>query len=317
PSGAVYERPHETDRIALRRDVTPHRWFDQRWPVRVTRLRHVLQVMYVDRLLGDLIDRLKAVDMYDHALIVITSDHGHSVAPGRPRGVIVEENLHEFLWVPLLIKAPGQKDGVVVDANVTAPDLLPTLAEHLGTRVPWVMDGSSALDPNAARGPTKTVTRYDDIPRLRLPTGPISIRIDEAWRRFRAEWFRATDRLGGPYGLGPAGGSIGESIDSFPRADRPAAFARLDGELRFDRVDSERGSIPGLLSGTLDAGTVRGAIVASLNGRIAGYSPLFRLGGGGPLRFMFLLPERLFRSGGNDLDLFLMRDGVLHPLAIR
>ena len=316
PSGVEYERTGETDWFALERDTNPRRWFEQKWPIRVTRLRHVLQVMYVDRLLGELIDRLQALDMYDDALIVVTSDHGHSLAPGRARAAMAEENLHEILWVPLLIKAAGQKDGVVVDANVTAPDLLPTIAEHLGIRVPWATDGSSALRRNAEYGRTKTLIRYQDGTRVPWPTGRISIGIDEAWERLRAEVFEPADRDGTPYELGPRGEFIGEPVDSFPRGDRPVASARLQGEPGFDRVDFEGGPVPGLLTGILDSGTTGGTIVAALNGRIAGRSPIFRVGGG-PLRFLCLLPEGLFRNGVNDLDLFLMQGGVLYPVAIQ
>ncbi|MDP8955717.1 MAG: sulfatase-like hydrolase/transferase [Actinomycetota bacterium] len=317
PSCVEYKRTGETDWFALQSDASPARWLDQSWTVRVTRLRHVLQVMCVDNLLGDLVDRLKALGMYDDALVVITSDHGHSLAPGRPRAAMADENLHEILWVPLLVKAPGQRDGAVVDADVTAPDLLPTIAEHLGIRVPWRTDGSSALHSNAAQARTKTVIRYQDGTRVPWPTAPISITIDEAWRRLRAEAFQSNRDSShrSLYELGPAGEFIGESVDSFPRANRPGGSARLEGALPFDSVDLERGPIPGLITGTVPAGTPGDAIIAALNGRIAGHSPIFRAGRG-PLRFLCLLPDWLFRSGENNFDLFLMRRGVLHPLAI-
>jgi hypothetical protein len=43
--------------------------------------RHLLQVGFVDTLLGKLLARLKAVNLYDRSLIVITSDHGASFRP--------------------------------------------------------------------------------------------------------------------------------------------------------------------------------------------------------------------------------------------
>ena len=47
--------------------------------------RHLAQVGFVDRLLGDLIGRLREVGVYDEALVIITADHGASYREGRAR----------------------------------------------------------------------------------------------------------------------------------------------------------------------------------------------------------------------------------------
>ena len=46
--------------------------------------RHLLQVGYVDRLVGTLVRRLKQAGLYDRALVVVTADHGISFEPGAP-----------------------------------------------------------------------------------------------------------------------------------------------------------------------------------------------------------------------------------------
>ena len=47
--------------------------------------RHLAQVGFVDRLVGDLIGRLRDVGVYDKALVIITADHGASYREGRSR----------------------------------------------------------------------------------------------------------------------------------------------------------------------------------------------------------------------------------------
>ena len=47
--------------------------------------RHLAQVGFVDRLIGDLIVRLREVGVYDKALVIITADHGASYREGRSR----------------------------------------------------------------------------------------------------------------------------------------------------------------------------------------------------------------------------------------
>ena len=40
--------------------------------------RHLLQVMFVDRLVGELIRQLQQENLYDSTLLVLTADHGAS-----------------------------------------------------------------------------------------------------------------------------------------------------------------------------------------------------------------------------------------------
>ncbi|HEX2088861.1 MAG TPA: sulfatase-like hydrolase/transferase [Actinomycetota bacterium] len=314
PSGVEYGRTIQTDAVAYAAGSQPERYVDHPWPVRVMRLRHVLQAIYVDRLLGDLVDRLKKTGIYDDALIVITSDQGRSFGAGRPRGAMVSENLHEIIWVPLLIKMPQQKAGAVVDAGMTAPDLLPTIADALGTNLPWRSDGSSALHRRRPRQ-TKTVVRHSDGNNKPLPRRRLSITVDEAWRRLRAEVFEpAANSVERLYEIGPARGFIGRPVGSLLVGPRASGVAELHVPVP-NRVDPARGPLPGLIVGTLESPERADSVVIALNGTVAGRSPLFREGQG-PTRFMSLLPERAFRIGSNRVEMFLMRDGVLHPLRI-
>ncbi len=119
----------------------------------VDRQRLLLQVGYVDRLVGQVVDRLKQTGLYDDTVIVMTSDHGTGFVPGEShRGLDSGDDLSEalypdILYVPLIIKAPGLEPGTVSDDNVLSIDLLPTIADTLGIEVPWSVDGRSLLGP--------------------------------------------------------------------------------------------------------------------------------------------------------------------------
>lgn len=117
------------------------------------RQRLLLQVSYVDRLVGQVVDRLKETGLYDDTVIVMTSDHGTGFVPGEShRGLDGEDRLAEalypdILYVPLIVKAPGLDPGTVSDDNVMSVDIVPTIADVLGIDVPWPVDGQSLLGP--------------------------------------------------------------------------------------------------------------------------------------------------------------------------
>ena len=108
--------------------------------------RYLLQVGYVDRTLGRILDRLEEQGMLDECLLVVMSDHGVSFRPGLSRRQGISESLPEILSVPLFVKLPGQRTGKVSDRNVQSIDLMPTIAEIIRAPLPGPVDGESLLD---------------------------------------------------------------------------------------------------------------------------------------------------------------------------
>lgn len=122
------------------------RWGEQEWWVVQGYQRHLLQVAFADKLLDELIGRLKSLGMYDRSLIVVTADHGRSFWPNEnQRNIRAAKHPEEILGVPLLIKAPHQQTGEVSDRNVETIDILPTMADLLGIKIGWPVDGCSAV----------------------------------------------------------------------------------------------------------------------------------------------------------------------------
>ncbi len=121
------------------------RWDDDEDAVTAAHQRHLLQVGFVDRLLGRLLDTLESERILRQTMIVIVADHGISFQPGTPARSLHRATLGAIAQVPLLIKLPGQTTGRVDDRPAQTIDILPTLAEALDSGLPFPVDGRSLL----------------------------------------------------------------------------------------------------------------------------------------------------------------------------
>ena len=318
PSGRTYQVLDQYGDLppGTGNDLRP--WIEEEWPVQLARQRLILQVQYTDRLLGRIVERLRDVGMYDDALLIVTSDHGVSLQSGRERRAPTFDRMHDIYWVPLLIKAPGQREGTVDDRNLTATDLLPTIARLLDTEVPWRTDGRSALDPNHDRGPIKRIFRPGR-EQIGRPEVVLTIAQEAAQRRIRLEAFTPTPgcrpiRLC-PYRIGPGATLVGKPLENFTigSASDLTATLTLPERLRAD----PQGRLPALILGNLVDGAERfkGRIAVAMNGSIAGVSETWTRGDV-PGRFGVLAPEFLVRSGRNDLQLFEVDGSTLRPISL-
>ena len=126
----------------------------------LARQRHLLQAMYTDRLLGELVATLQSQGTYDDVTLVVAADHGISFTPDQSsRGAIGSDQqpigvASQLMYVPFFLKEPAQAAGDVVDANVWTVDVLPTIADVLDVEIPWAVDGRSALGEPRPEGPT-------------------------------------------------------------------------------------------------------------------------------------------------------------------
>ena len=120
-------------------------WLNQAWPVQVNLAREMLQLSYADKLLGDVLTKLRAENILDKTLLVVTADHGEGFRP-RPAGA-GHERRHgaDLSWVPMFLKMPNQTKGNLDERNWTHVDLVPTLADALHVKLPQQLDGQSAL----------------------------------------------------------------------------------------------------------------------------------------------------------------------------
>jgi len=172
-------------------------------------LRYAAAVRCVDHEIGLLLRSLEARRFMEHALIVVTADHGEALAGDHGYFFSHDNNLTEDqVAVPLMISYPGCEAGKVVDLPSSATDILPTVMHLLGLRAPDEFDGTALLDD------TRTGYAVSDSGRER------AIR----WRNWR---LRLTAREALLFDLDT---DLGEQVDLSDRY--PERFRQLKGQLQ-------------------------------------------------------------------------------------
>ena len=162
----------------------------------------MLQVQYVDRLLGRLLDAVP-----DDAVLVVAADHGSAFVSGEPKRPIEPDNAGAIAPVPFFVKLPGQTRGRVDDRAVRTMDILPTIAKAAGTSA--AVEGAGRAGRRARRS-TRT-------PRSTSPTR--ACQAHRAARRRSRRSARERDvveeRLlrDGIYGIGPRPDLLGRSVE--------------------------------------------------------------------------------------------------------
>ena len=211
PSGHAYMRPRL---VALRHSADWSTWVNDELAVLHNQQRYLLQLGFVDHLVGKLIDRLKAAHLYESSLIVLVSDHGVSFQPGVSRRKPTETSLVDILPILLMIKAPHQQEGAISDRSVESIDVLPTIADVLGISTPWPMDGQSALDTSIPEREHKTVTWKEGKGSERVL---LDRRFPERYRsidRQLQDFAPGTDPLG-LFRIGPHSECVGRMVEEF------------------------------------------------------------------------------------------------------
>jgi Sulfatase len=297
PSGRRYLRkPHEA--IA---DLTDEPSWHNDYLLAQAYQRHLLQAGFVDNLLGTLMRRLREKHLYDRALIVVTADNGESfLHPDNPHEV-TEGNIEDIADTPFFIKLPGQQRGRIVDRHVRTIDILPTLADAIGVRLPWRVDGRSVLH-GTADIPQRVELFERSGRRLVLSLAEYKRRIQASLER-KLRLFGSGKGGPGLYGLGPQRELIGSSLTALHPARAGAAAARVNGAGEYRAVDLRSDFVPAQVTGSLQgagAGQVRDVAVA-LNGRIVGTGQVFSLSGQRP-SFSVIVPDSVFRQGRNKLQ---------------
>jgi arylsulfatase A-like enzyme len=124
---------------------------------------------FLDHELGRLFDALRARNLLDNTILVVTSDHGEQFGE---HGLFVHGNslYTQTTAVPLLIVYPARVTAGVVDYPVTLADLPATLLALAGFQNQGVFPGSSMLEgPGTARPVLSEVDRLaEDLPSPKL-----------------------------------------------------------------------------------------------------------------------------------------------------
>ena len=236
------------------------KWDDDEIKAAFGQQRHLLQLGFVDRLLGEYLDRLEAVGDFDRAMVIVTADHGVSFVAGeRSRGV-GDMNVGGIAGIPLLFKEPHQTSGTVQSRPVQLIDIVPTIAAQLDVDAPWDFAGRDMFNgqPTAERA-------VDGIGgEVRVPEDFTTI-TDGLAADMHALF--GDGKSGSLYGLGGAHSLIGAAARDSTTSrsahcwvrERPSAVPEPDGAIGyvFGHIDAPAGApisfavvVDGIVAGT-------------------------------------------------------------------
>ncbi len=272
--------------------------------------RHLLQVGYADRVLGQIIDSLKRAAIYDPAMIVVVADHGHSFRPGQRRRAPTEGNVEDILEVPLFVKRPGQAEGAVFDHVVQTTDIVPTIAAALDAQPPWRVDGRHLNDPSPREISVCCFSDGQEVRTFRTDPERRQQTLDRLHRLFGAG---TAGPFSGIFSAGPRpdllGRETGEmTINNVTGASVPAPRAILAGPGAFQNVQPETGFVPSLVTGRIEPGIAAETPLAiAVNGTVRATAETFVQNGAS--RFSALIEERWLPAGSHEIGVFAIDGG--------
>jgi hypothetical protein len=279
-------------------------WMDDDWLVLQGYQRHLLQVGYVDRLLGRLLDRLDRERLFDRSLVIVVADHGASFRAGEGRRPVTHNNLADIAGVPMFVKLPEQRRGAIDARPARTTDLLPTVADVLDVHLPWRVDGTSLLRPAGKWGTVVVARRGGGIARM-----PI-----RSFLRDRASTVRAKAAAFGEgrdslYRIGTNTQLLGTDIGGAARRSTSVAVG-IDNLEELAAVRLGSGYLPVRISGRVTSGRVSSEteLAIAVNGRIAALTRVFD--DNGAQRFRALVPDSTLRNGSNRVDVFAIGSDV-------
>jgi sulfatase-like protein len=280
------------------------RWVDEEWPVVQAYRRHLVQLAYVDTIVGQLVTRLKSEGLWTRALVVLTADHGVSFRPGRPFKGLEEDTLPDIAPVPLFVKLPGQHNAAISDRNVQSIDIVPTIADAIDADLPWQPDGISAIGnippPVAKRIQHESATRTMEVDAVEFAR-----RRDDAARR-KVRWFGTGSRDDIVPVASTHAELVGRRVSDLDTADANDVRVLVEEPTRFLRLDPAARVVPSVLSGLVDdwRGHTRSARLAiAVNGVVRATTTTYQSRKGAWAAFV---PPHAFRAGRNDLEVFVI-----------
>jgi hypothetical protein len=304
-------------------------WGDE-WSAMIGRERHILQTEAADTLLGRIMAKLKRIGAWDNSIVVLTADHGVAFRAGDPLRSVGQDNADQLLWVPLFIKAPGQTAPKVDDRPMQTVDIVPTIADLLHLKIPWKVDGVSALGKPRADFPRRM---YEwKIAHLQPPNSKIAPNGKALMFDSKSGWARVMARQAAapvgdpalrPYRIGPYGALIGTPVTGAHVAEDPAGPSKMYvlNPGVFDNVDPKAALAPwtSIQGSVLDLQSAR-PVAFAVNGVVAGFGNMTPYKGQTNGYWWASLAPSLFHAGANELTAYAVSGPsdapVLDPIPI-
>ena len=301
PSGTHYERPEEyTEVSGVEGDG---HWGTDPYPALLGFQRHLLQVGFLDTMIGRLLDQLVETGTWDETMVIVVADHGASFVPGEHRRWPYEDNRDDLYRVPLFIKYPGQSEGETVDLPVFGTDVLPTIVDVMDVETDWQFDGVSLLqlDEERPHQPIRWCCNAEGV------STDLEVLFDQVARNH--EWVPDQTSWLGVVGAGANGSLVGSPLTEVQVSTDEGYRWSLELGATLTDVDRSSGMVQTLVTGRVQTGEppVSDEVLIVLNDVVAGVAQLSK---DTPTSGAFsgLVAEELVRDGANDVDL-LLSDG--------
>lgn len=313
PSGKKYTLSDYVDGVTIDND----RYVGPQGLVNEYAQRHVLQMAYVDSLLGELLNKLKKEHLYDDSLIVLVADHGASYTAGDFNRRVSASNLADLMFVPLLIKLPGEKTAEKSDIDAETTDILPSIADLLGVKLPWKATGVSLFGPRRPVRPQKVILTEEGVSCQNSYDKLLAMK--ENSRAQYSRLFGLSDPSSTLYWFGKYRPLLGQKVSNLNMVKGDFHLTVEQTKL-FDNVQLKSNFIPANVNGMVvskPAGISRATVVVAINGTVQAVADTYNVKGTD--YFSTIVPEAAFVQGKNEVRYYLLtadrqgRQALLSP----
>lgn len=273
-------------------DIKKEQWGNNEWLVVQGYQRHLLQVGFADKLIGDLFARLKSLNLYDQSLIVITADHGANFWPNKSRRGKLKQHPMGILGIPLFIKAPNQKEGIISDRKASSIDILPTIADILKVSLPLPVDGHSLIDFSSSVKKDNCAVNECSILKQKLYIFGPGGNPDNLFK------------IGPNHELTKL---VGQHISNFNVINNDSIVINIQESLAYNFVDSKAMFVPTCIRGDICSNksiNMPFNLAVAINGVIQAVTQSFD-NEGKTAKFIAMVPESSLKGGKNDVEVFI------------
>ncbi len=291
----------------------------------------LMQLGATDRLLGQFVQKLKDLGIYDKALFIVVADHGASFqAHTHRRGDVQHPAFYEdVMSIPLFVKLPGESSkGIISDKLAQTIDVVPTVLDVLGLDYKLPFDGASLVSDDfparaeqqllVGRIPKKNSeeeaarkkhAQEGQVITYKGPTEMPHATVD--WK-YTFPGYKTPNPYN-PYHIGPHSELLGKPLSEFPVTSLSSTFqfqsrggkvdtTRANGKVTYD---PKTGVCPCNLQGMVEGTELKAGdeVAVAVNGALQGFSyliPSTAYAG----NFAFLVPDKAFSAGENKVELF-------------
>lgn len=276
------------------------RWSNDTWAVQQAWQRHLLQLSYVDKLLGVLVARLKQQSMFEDSMVIITADHGLSFKAQDLRRPLTQTNYMDILPIPLFIKLPNQLNGSVSDLNIETVDILPTIAEVLGIALAQSPEGFSILDQESIKKRKEKKLFSGSASSVLFPG-----RIDQKYTSVNERIEMFGEGSEDFYSFAADKNLMGRKVDTFDHIE--SANATVFTEKGLDKQSYGKWLGPNFIRGNVSEGNLdklRLDLVLAVNGVISAKTKTYLKASDRTRDFLFLVPESAYSLDRNELTIY-------------